>query len=81
MADVLSGLAEYQEEVALQVVDALLEDIRIMMERNLARDNQRRISAIHYLGELYNYRMVESAVVFRTLYSLLAFGHNADGNC
>jgi hypothetical protein len=32
MADVLSGLAEYQEEVALQVVDALLEDIRIMME-------------------------------------------------
>jgi regulator of nonsense transcripts 2 len=80
MADVLSGLAEYQEEVALQVVDALLEDIRIMMERNLARDNQRRISAIHYLGELYNYRMVESAVVFRTLYSLLAFGHNADGS-
>ncbi|XP_062522892.1 regulator of nonsense transcripts 2-like [Corticium candelabrum] len=80
VADVLSGLAEYKEEVALQVVDALLEDIRVMMEVNLGRFNQRRISAVHYLGELYNYRMVESSVIFRTLYSFLAFGHNSDGS-
>ena len=27
-----------------------------------------------FLGELYNYRMVESAVIFKVLYSFITFG-------
>lgn len=34
---------------------------------------------VRYLGELYNYRMVESAVIFRVLYSFITFGVNYDG--
>ncbi|XP_065829139.1 regulator of nonsense transcripts 2-like isoform X2 [Oscarella lobularis] len=80
LANMLSGLAEYQENVGYRVVDGVLEDIRWGLETNLGRYNQRRISAIKYLGELYNYRLIESSVIFRTLYTCLSFGHNSDGS-
>ena len=36
--------------------------------------NQRRVATIKYLGELYNYQMIEADVIFNTLYSLITFG-------
>ncbi|UYV64261.1 UPF2 [Cordylochernes scorpioides] len=74
VANLLSGLVAYQETVGPQVVDAVLEDIRLGLELNHPKFNQRRVSIIRYLGELYNYRMVESSVIFKTLYSLISFG-------
>ncbi len=47
---------------------------------NQPKFNQRRISSAKFLGELYNYRMVESAVIFRTLFSFIYFGINQDGS-
>lgn len=47
------------------MVDSVLEDIRLGMEVNLPKFNQRRVAQVRYLGELYNYRMVESADVFK----------------
>lgn len=47
---------------------------------NQPKFNQRRISSAKFLGELYNYRMVESAVIFRTLFSFISFGVNQDGS-
>ncbi|WAR26387.1 RENT2-like protein [Mya arenaria] len=41
---------------------------------NHPKYNQRRVSCAKFLGELYNYRMVESAVIFKTLYSFITFG-------
>ncbi|ELU05692.1 hypothetical protein CAPTEDRAFT_168822 [Capitella teleta] len=73
-ANLLAGLAPYHEDVAIRVVDAVLEDIRLGMELNLPKHNQRRISMVKYLGELYNYRMIESAVIFKTLYSFITLG-------
>ena len=29
---------------------------------------------VKFLGELYNYRLVDSAVIFKTLYSFITFG-------
>ena len=63
----------------IHVVDGLLEDIRMGMEVTIPELNQRRISCVKFLGELYNYQIVESNVIFRTLYSFLTFGRNADG--
>ncbi|XP_066561139.1 regulator of nonsense transcripts 2 isoform X1 [Amia ocellicauda] len=80
VANLLAGLVAYQEDVGIHVVDGVLEDIRLGMEVNQAKFNQRRISSVKFLGELYNYRMVESAVIFRTLYSFISFGVNPDGN-
>ncbi|XP_078309820.1 regulator of nonsense transcripts 2-like isoform X4 [Crassostrea virginica] len=73
-ANLLAGLAPYHEHIAIQVVDGVLEDIRLGMEVNHPKYNQRRVSCVKYLGELYNYRMLESAVVFKTLYSFITFG-------
>jgi len=47
------------------VVDGVLEDIRVGMELNLPKLNQRRVAMMKYLGELYNYRVVESGDVFK----------------
>lgn len=80
VANLLAGLVAYQETVGPQVVDGVLEDIRLGMEIDLPKYNQRRVSMVRYLGELYNYRMVESSVVFRVLYSFITFGVNYDGS-
>lgn len=79
VANLLAGLVLYQEDVGIHVVDGVLEDIRLGMEVNQPKFNQRRISSAKFLGELYNYRMVESAVIFRTLFSFISFGVNSDG--
>lgn len=49
------------------------------METNLQKMNQRRVSCVKFLGELYNYRLVESRVIFSTLYSFITFGNNQEG--
>ncbi|KAB0792609.1 hypothetical protein PPYR_14568 [Photinus pyralis] len=78
LANLLSGLVAYQEEVGTRVVDGVLEDIRLGMEVNLPKFNQRRVAQIKYLGEMYNYRMVESGDIFKVLYSLITFGVTMD---
>ncbi|XP_046682701.1 regulator of nonsense transcripts 2 isoform X2 [Homalodisca vitripennis] len=78
LANLLAGLVEYQESVAAHVVDGVLEDIRIGLEANTKNLNQRRVAMVKYLGELYNYRMVESNDIFKILYSLIAFGVATD---
>lgn len=65
----------------MRVVDGVLENIRVGLELNLPKLNQARVSTLKYLGELYNYQLIESNVIFRTLYLILSFGTNPDGNC
>ena len=38
---------------------------------------QRRVAHVRLLGELYNYKLVNSHVIFATLHLILAFGHEA----
>ena len=68
-----------QEDAVIRVVDAVLEDIRLGLEINHPKFNQRRVSCVKFLGELYNYQLIESNVVFRVLYLLISFGWNVDG--
>ncbi len=63
----------------MRVVDGVLENVRVGLELNLPKLNQARVSTLKYLGELYNYQLIESNVIFRTLYLLLSFGTNPDG--
>lgn len=76
----LAGLAYYHEMLGIRVVDAIVEEIRVGMEINQADMNQRRVSAVKYLGELYNYRMVTSKVIFHTLYTLITYPGDAPDN-
>ncbi|KAJ3339350.1 hypothetical protein HDU93_008355 [Gonapodya sp. JEL0774] len=75
VAFLASELARWHPDFGVCVVDGVLEEIRVGLERNIFKHNQQRIATAKYLGELYNYRMVESSVIFDTLYTVLTFGH------
>ncbi|KAI9328498.1 armadillo-type protein [Obelidium mucronatum] len=68
-------LSRYYSDFGVSVVDQCLEEVRLGLELNLFKYNQRRVSTIRFLGEMYNYRLIESGVVFDTLYILLRFGY------
>lgn len=63
----------------IRVIDAVLEDIRLGLELPVV--NQRRISSVKFLGELYNYQLIDAALIFRVLYLFIQFGCRSDGGC
>lgn len=73
-ASLLAGLADYQETAVCRVIDGTLEEVRVMLEINRPLFKQRRISVIKFLGELYNYKLIDSNVIFEQLYLLITFG-------
>ncbi|TPX42303.1 hypothetical protein SeMB42_g00930 [Synchytrium endobioticum] len=75
LAYMASELMRYYPEFGIGAIDATLEDIRLGIETNLFKWNQRRIAVVKFLGELYNYKMVDSSTIFDTLFLLLTFGH------
>ncbi|WCJ19421.1 Regulator of nonsense transcripts UPF2 [Euphorbia peplus] len=76
IASLTSGLSRYHDEFAVAVVDEVLEEIRLGLELNDFGAQQRRIAHMRFLGELYNYELVDSSVIFETLYLILVFGHD-----
>lgn len=77
LAVLLGALYRYHQDFAIGAIDNVLEQVTLGLEQNDFQFNQRRISEVKYLGELYNYKMVDSAVIFDTLYRLITFGHES----
>ncbi|KAK1755786.1 armadillo-type protein [Echria macrotheca] len=75
LAILLSALYRYHTGFVIGVIDCLIESISWGLEQNDYKFNQRRIAEVKYLGELYNYRMLEHPVVFDTMYKIMTFGH------
>ena len=75
LAILLHDLQAYQPDFAVSVLDGVCENIRTGMESNIFKDNQRRVATTKYLGELYNYRLINSTIVFDQLWSFVTFGH------
>ena len=75
LAVILSVLHRYHSKFTISVIDDVLESITRNLEINDVRFNQRRVAQVKYLGELYVYRMVDSTLVFDTMYKILTFGH------
>lgn len=75
LAIILGSIHRYHQDFSISVIDDLLEAITIGLELNDFKFNQRRIAEVRYLGELYVYRMVDSTIIFDTLFKLLTFGH------
>ncbi|KAI0100028.1 MIF4G domain-containing protein [Nemania sp. FL0031] len=75
LAILLSAIYRYHPNFALTVIDNVLDAVTFGLEQNEFRYNQRRIAEIKYLGELYNYRMLEHPVIFDVMYRILTFGH------
>jgi len=75
LAIVLSALYRYHAAFVIGVIDQVIESVTLGLEQNDFRFNQRRIAEVKYLGELYNYRMLEHPVIFDTMYTIMTFGH------
>jgi regulator of nonsense transcripts 2 len=78
LAILASAVYRYHQEFVIGVVDNVLESITLGLEQNDFKFNQKRVAEVKYLGELYNYKMIDSPVVFDALYRIVAFGH---GTC
>ncbi|KAI0223660.1 mRNA decay protein [Massospora cicadina] len=76
LATLLSGLVRYHPDFVVDIVDQVIEDIHVGLEENNYRDCQKRIAQAKYLAELYNYRVVDSPVIFDTLYRILTLGYD-----
>ncbi|KAI1409155.1 ARM repeat-containing protein [Hypoxylon sp. FL1857] len=75
LAILLSAIYRYHPEFTVTVIDNVIESVIIGLEQNDFRFNQRRIAEVKYLGELYNYRMLEHPVIFDTMYKIMLFGY------
>ena len=71
----IGSLYRYHQDFVIAVIDNLLESITVGLEQNDFKFNQRRLAEVKYLGELYNYKMVDSPVIFDSLYRMVTFGH------
>ncbi|KAH8705893.1 putative nonsense-mediated mRNA decay factor [Talaromyces proteolyticus] len=75
LAILASALYRYHQEFVIGVVDNVLESITLGLEQTDFKFNQKRIAEVKYLGELYNYKMIDSPVIFDALYRIVVFGH------
>ncbi|PNP47222.1 hypothetical protein TGAMA5MH_01037 [Trichoderma gamsii] len=76
LAILLSALYRHHPHFVVKVIDNVLESISFGLEQNDFRFSQRRVAEVKYLGELYNYRMLEHPVIFDTMYKIVLFGYN-----
>ncbi|KAL4803203.1 armadillo-type protein [Aspergillus unguis] len=75
LAILVSALYRYHQGFVIGVVDNILEHITLGLEQNDFKFNQKRIAEVKYLAELYNYKMIDSPVIFDTLYRIITYGH------
>lgn len=75
MASLTACLSRYHEAFSIGVVDEVLEEIRVGLEQNEYGMQQKRIAHMRFLGELYNFRLIDSCAIFDTLYLIIYFGY------
>ena len=75
LAILVGALYRYHQDFVVDILDNVMENITLGLEQNAFKMNQKRIADVKYLGELYNYKMVDSPVIFDTMYRILTFGH------
>jgi len=75
LAILLSALYRYHADFVVRTIDNVVESVSLGLELNDFKFNQQRIAEVKYLGELYNYRMLEHPVIFETMYKIMTFGH------
>ena len=77
LAILLGSLQRYHLDFVVTVIDNVLEHITLGLELNDFKFNQRRLAEVKYLAELYNFKMIDSPIIFETLHRIVSFGHPA----
>ncbi|KAK9868805.1 hypothetical protein WJX84_002149 [Apatococcus fuscideae] len=76
LASLTAGLSRYHPSLRTGVIDSLLEEVRSGMEEPHLGTYQRRMGHIVLLGEMYNYKLVDSRIIFDTLHLFLWYGND-----
>ncbi|GMH39542.1 hypothetical protein BSKO_07440 [Bryopsis sp. KO-2023] len=74
VASLCAGLSKYHETLAVAIVDEVFEEVQQGLEQPGAGFYQRRVAHVRLLGELYNYRLLDSRTVFESMYWTMNFG-------
>lgn len=75
LAWILAELNIYYPDFCSDIVDGCCERIRDGLEKNAFKDNQMRVASLKFLGEIFNYFVVPSSLIFDTLFLLTQCGH------
>ncbi|KAI9293747.1 ARM repeat-containing protein [Neoconidiobolus thromboides FSU 785] len=83
IAALMGALIKYQPIFVEDVVDQVLEDVTVGLEmkyltifkENNYKFNQKRISQVKFIAELFNYRVVGPSVIFNLLLLIVSFGY------
>ncbi|KAJ1723767.1 mRNA decay protein [Coemansia erecta] len=59
------------------LVDTVLENIKVGLERSMFAHNQRRMAEMRYVGEMLIFRIVGSGEIIELLYLIMRHGHTA----
>lgn len=74
-AFICTELSKFYPVFGINVLDDIVEYIQLGMERNIFLENQQRIALVKYLGELCNFKMIDSTLIFDILYLILTYGY------
>eukprot|EP01062_Namystynia_karyoxenos_P023132 TRINITY_DN188_c0_g1_i1.p1 TRINITY_DN188_c0_g1~~TRINITY_DN188_c0_g1_i1.p1 ORF type:complete len:1401 (+),score=495.58 TRINITY_DN188_c0_g1_i1:88-4203(+) len=81
LATVVASVHKHRPEVAIRVIDLLLEQVRLCLEicppaldgAPQPVKQQRRLLDLQYFAELYIYRLVDDGIVFDLLYTIIFY--------
>jgi hypothetical protein len=71
----LSGLKPYYPVMVAKFVDAVLETVTVALDDPRTSSQQRYLTSLKLVGELYNYKVVDNLLVFSVLYAIINRGH------
>lgn len=82
MAVLVQDLMNDYEEQIVQVIDNVLEDIKLGLEMMDKALYQRRIAMVTFLGELYNHcDLIDVDTIFKTLYTIITHCVHFESSC
>lgn len=70
---VLSQLRDYRPHLMFNLINTVLEEIRIGLDRNDFNDNQHKVLMCILVAQFYNYKLIHSDLVFYVLYLILTY--------
>ena len=75
LADLLSAISRYLPKLVVRFIDTLLESVHRGLEVPYRREPQKMIGSMRLIGELYNFEVITSSLVYDTLYKVINTGH------
>lgn len=81
IAQLLCSLVPGHPDFVIACVDDLLETLQLSLEKNDYRDTPERVRMVKFIGELFNYRLLDTTVILQTLYQLIGFSGASSYGC